>query len=548
MKGIGTIFTLWACCWASLATDLCGGADVKICLTSSARFTVNAPTLFPGTRFVFTVPGVGLSNSGEVAGAPTEAYRLEPNGQVTDNQGGLWTAVQVLDQDQRGATAVSFRLEDGNLQSPTIDVQDMVVCQLVGDGPADVSLNVLLLANFGGQTKTLINRKMEDLESSFQACSENSGPVPFGDEAWNLAIHNPHNEEVMLSYGANVRKLKANERVILGREALPLSTVSSSLPLTMVAVSNEEDLNLVSLTTDNGDRWFIPHLARTGAWENQFIFSASKSTVLNWNLYNRSYITRHQAGFNQLKTTVEDSDPASWAEIQSNEPLNGFFQFSRSNGQGGAWIRADKRPEARTLYIPHVSTAVSGFWTGLSLANPNDVPAQVVVTPYGRDGAEMPTINLFVEAGANLIGLIGEQGVIPVTQASWFKVESDMPISGLALVGSEQAPWFSGYLLPEYPGDNLSFPFINTGENAWTGLALVNVSNATQTGPLTFYDAHGAVVSVINLALEPGLKFLQMAPQSAAYAAFQGSGVIGFCLVGETASGKIGGYLGSPFN
>jgi hypothetical protein len=513
--------------------------------------------MLPGTAILLLIPGMEAQSSQVVEGTPEETYRFELQGTVHDGQGGIWEVVG-LSEDDRGYTAISYVLTEGALADPAnVLVEGFGICQRIADGPAEVTIAVspwITTTGFKtGKQSFVMNHKTGDI---FENCHIYDGNLPAYEQDYRVFITNPHQDPASLTVNGETQTLEPGARVAFNGNSngSPL-TFSSSAILPVVFYSDSEDLNLVSLDSRDHRNWMIPHLARdTASWENRWIFANDKPMTLFWKQGEASFNEDYASGIHALDVAPQQSGDPAWAQAIGTGPNNGFFQFSRADGKtGGAWVGAQRVPgdgnvDTTELYLPHVAADTASFWTGYSLANANEVDAEVTMWALDTDGivgAETFTI----PAGANEIGVVGVDRLVGLQGISWIKIQSDQPIAGVELIGAvgTEDPNFSGFLLPTETADRLAFPAVRTDEGLWTGLALINPTDMMHQGTLTWYDGSGNVVSQEQSDLQAGEKRLWQAPAGAEHVCWSGEGVIGFALVGQLDGSKIGGYLGLPF-
>ena len=539
-------------CLGAKAETLCGPADHQVCLQNSFTLELDGlNALHPGSAFVISVPGVSADPGLVASGTPTAAYRISQTGSIDDDQGGIWSPPTVLAVDRNGVTSLAFVLQETSLVSPVaIHIKNIEVCQLISDGPADVTLKVQLFVNFNKTTSSVIPELSFKAVEDFDPCPESAGNLPLLKSDFAAVLANPHDEPVMLTIDQKVFHLGAHRQMTLnGSFSTVPNSFTSSKPLPMVLKSEQGDLNLVSLPTQNHSDWFLPHLGRDEkVWRNRWIFAADARGILDWKQDGNFYQASYRPGVNQVDITAAPDHKSTWALLETNGAFNGFFEFSLLKSEGGAWVngvRLDGPTVGHTrLVLPHVAKDHNSFWTGFSLANPNGDSAKVTMTAIGENLETLSTESFEIPADQNEIGLVGIGRFRNLEGISWIAIDSDLPLAGLELIGDNARQNFSGFLLPHLEAAPLSFPLLLVDGNYWSGIGMVNTADSDVAGVFSFYSRDGVLVGERPLTLRPFEKSVFLVPAGAALGIYRGDPLIGFCLIGQNGGGKMGGYLG----
>ncbi len=538
------------------AQDLCGSADQVVCLQNTVHLAVNGVSaILEGTVVVLLVPGVEIDGGGTVAGAATVPYRLADEGSLDDHQGGSWTRV-ALAEDARGITALGFAFESTAITAPiTLSVRDFKVCQRIGDGPGEVQLGLELLLVGGKQGERLVMEKRR--LTDFESCAATAGNVPLGSGGAKAILANVHEVPVAVYLENTTTTLDPGQQMTLV-QATTLSpyAIASSLPLPMVLSAEAEDIDLVGLSSANHTNYIVPHLARDAqSWSNRFVFANGQATTLQWKQGGTAQNFSYGVGAHELTIEYPSPPERDWAYVAASRPINGFSQFARRDGNlGAAWIEplrtdANGAVTATSLYLPHVAADRASFWTGYSLANTHGQAIQVTMDGFDADGQLVAAETFEIAAYANEVGTVGESRLVGHDEVAWVRFRADQGIGGLELVGGRHAdqPYLAGFLLPDAAQEHLAFPLLRTAAGFWSGLALLNPANTSTVGTIRWKNAAGTVLASEQISFAARQKRVWVAPAGSTQAVVDGGGLLGFVLVGEQDSDRLGAYVGMPY-
>lgn len=536
------------------AQDLCGQLDARVCLQSNVSFTISGFGLMqPGSALVLRIPGMVVNGSDSVSGTPEKNYRLENTGTLTDGQGGVW-ASETWSEDDLGFTTVAWVLTAGDVVEPAVlQIADFQVCQRVSDEPTEVTLAFSLVIAGGkrGDVVSLPAKRMD----AFQACSENQGNLPVLNASFQAYVANVHEHSVLVTGPGFSQELAPGEQLMLDQaSAASPHQFTSSSPLPVAFFSDDGDIDLVGLPSANHATYVVPHMAQdTNSWQNSFVFASNESMTLDWLHGGEAQRESFGAGAHQMLINENLEADRNWAFVLANRGINGFFEFSRKDGNdGSAWVapvrtEIDGQVPAQTLYLPHVPADTLSFWTGYSLANTQSDALEVTMEGINSSGQVAHAETFQMSGGSNEVGIIGANRLAGVADIQWIRITANGPLTGLQLVGGLGTNTsISGFLLPHEALDALSFPLLKTVDDFWSGVAVLNTSNRAVSGNFRYYNASGAVIEQGTYSLAAMEKKIWVAPENATHAVFSGRDLVGFCLVGELTSARLGGYLGMP--
>lgn len=535
------------------AQNLCGGAYARVCLENSTGFTINGLTLLPGTSIVFSVPGIEINGSDSIEGDPSRPYRLELNGNVTDDRGGVWTEAQSLGVDDRGNTAIRYQLQEGFLADPvTVLVSNVRVCQRVIDGPGDVDIAITIFgANKRAMSYTL-TLNPDKMEPVFDPCADNTSAMPVPSETLELHVSNPYDEAAALTLNGETSLLEPGQKVVLNlNDPSELQTLSGSMELPITAFSESGDLFAVSLRGAQSQSWLLPHLARdTNSWRNRWIFAQDQQASVSYREADNVSSMVYDRGVHEQIMSKDAQAQSSWTRVNGNVPINGFLAFDRNDGDGGAWVAGvpgNREGGPTTLYLPHITRDRASFWTGYSLANESSTTtASGTMRAFNASGELLGEEGFTIEPGANEVGIIGSARFIGMDDVAWLEIESDNTLAGLELIGSVGVGNLSGFLLPSAPANNLAFPLLRNDGQLFSALALVNTGDTAQDAEIQWTDAQGNIVDTQLVNLNARGQWTGIAPSGATQAQVTGQDLVGFCLIGH-GDGRTAGYLGKEY-
>ena len=534
--------------------QLCGQSQAKVCLQNSTAFQFQSSVaMVAGSAVVIKLPGIESTAVLQGEGSPTVSYRMETAGSVNDDQGGSWSSPQLVLGEQDAAWSLAFVLEAGHLVNPIIRLNDIRVCQRVVDGAVGVVLDIQVWLVHAKGKKAESALKLQKTGDAFETCQAYTGHAPvFGRDA-DLWVSNPHAEPASLEINNVILSMEPNSQVSLKSlfEDGP-HRVRSNVPLPMVVVDESRELNLIGVNSKDNTDYIIAHLARdTGNWTNEWVMATGEGTLLEWAQGNDTHSTVLERGLHRLPLDVSKDNASGWARLNGSRAINGYFEFSRVDGSGSAGVNALRLSEhpsygEHQLVLPHVAADRANFWTGFSIANPNQTRAQVSLYAYGSDGLLLQREDLSIEPQANSLGLIGQTHMLGVAGISWIRIDSNQPIAGLELIGRHGSRGaLAGFLLPSEKSERLVFPLLKADSQWWSGLSVLNHSQETNPVEMRYYSSTGTLIQQQTMSLAPGQKALFLAPPGSEHARVDGgAGLVGFCLVGDYAQQKMGGYLG----
>ena len=181
------------------------------------------------------------------------------------------------------------------------------------------------------------------------------------------------------------------------------------------------------------------------------------------------------------------------AVIQNADGVVGLELFSSGKRLSGILLKNDT---TKNMYYPHIASGKK-WWTGIVAYNPSASNCKLTINPYKTDGTALVSQEVELNAYEKYIGTITTLKL--PTDAAWFAIKAEKPITGFELFGTSD-----GNLLAGYTGVNISSKegvFAKIEKNGWTGIAFVNIESGLATVNLTAYDNSGKVIDTKSISL-----------------------------------------------
>jgi hypothetical protein len=131
-------------------------------------------------------------------------------------------------------------------------------------------------------------------------------------------------------------------------------------------------------------------------------------------------------------------------EISGNYPISGYYTFSPSQGGDDASCPLlDENAFKSELVMPHHAGGDGRWWTGVGICNPNQIPVQILITPYDRNGEEMEELSETIQlsAGAYDVFNVGMKYGNDAFDIAYMKMTAvdpdDLVIGGFYLYGNQ---------------------------------------------------------------------------------------------------------------
>jgi hypothetical protein len=250
----------------------------------------------------------------------------------------------------------------------------------------------------------------------------------------------------------------------------------------------------------NTDEIYIPHIASNNLWWTGLALLNTTDAQKNLIITFSNGITKqiNMAPGEHTSFTIKflfggvSQPDIQSAVISGGSGVIGLELFSKGSTLSGVLLKDDS---AETLYFPHVASNAS-WWTGIVAYNPG-ANATMTVTPYSIDGSALNPIGVGIPAGEKYIGSAKNLSLPEGT--AWFKIDSDQPLNGFELFGSNNGNILAGYSVVNINRQEGVFPKLDT--DGWTGIAFVNTTDSKANITLSIYDNDGYKISEKSVAL-----------------------------------------------
>ncbi len=284
------------------------------------------------------------------------------------------------------------------------------------------------------------------------------------------------------------------------------------------AVKTENGLMTASIIPAYSGSLYIPHIAEeTDYWDTEtFVYdlnpgglklklngNESSTTVSNFcNLINMEDYIGDNITESKMWGTVETSSNNPF--VSSPRSIIGFEMFVH-NGTDGAGVELESEGHT-TLFIPHIPEETSIFWTGFAIVNTENSDANLKVDFYSSGGEKIGTETLVIPAKSKLKGLMSDLFPSENGLAEWGIIHSDRKLIGVEIYGTNDAG-ICGYSLPSLAQPQGILPFVITGENNWSGIAITNPGNQSVNVSIQLISKSGEIKASKTETIQPMSRF-----------------------------------------
>ena len=199
-----------------------------------------------------------------------------------------------------------------------------------------------------------------------------------------------------------------------------------------------------------------------------------------------------------------------WIMIESTEKIKGFATISQSSvisHQSSVYQLPAIASGANTLYFPLVMSD-EAWQTHLSILNPNDEEAPLVLTPYDKDGYPLAEYSSVGSLKGKVLSIkyVQEYFVDSLPPGTaWIKLESDSKIIGVETISTMDN--HNIYMLPAavngYSTLNFQLPVMAVGED----YAQRRTSNVEHQQSNVERQTSNGYLILLNLSLQQGATF-----------------------------------------
>lgn len=265
---------------------------------------------------------------------------------------------------------------------------------------------------------------------------------------------------------------------------------------------------------------FFPHFARTDGWQTSFgLINLGDQTE---EISRRSY---DQEGELMASDTIQlapgqrvendtsyigilksEARSMSASTVSSRDCLIGYIKFLNPSfaSEGRALVPLAVEGDTE-LVVPHIASG-GYWWTGIAVMNTGDDDSIVTFSAYDMEGNQIGVAEHLMKAKQNLVHEASNifPGLLAGDIASMRIVsQNSQPLSGFLVYGSTDGlqlagiPIRSAVLSPAY------LSHLACIEPWWTGIGLMNVSDAPADISFSLFNGDGDFLSVQTHSLNP---------------------------------------------
>ncbi len=280
--------------------------------------------------------------------------------------------------------------------------------------------------------------------------------------------------------------------------------------------------------TDYSNFLNISHI--TAGYRDLFFNGFSVLTLTDANLnwedkfgeIDLSQLKRDNTKIFELGDLYEDDAPGEipYGKISGGEngKLKGFESFGRwDESKTFSFIPISTFTNTR-LVFPHIAYVNKYYWTGLVVSNPGDLENRITIRFMTEDGEVLQTQHTKIPPKDRLVFLFAEDSTsypqlpedIP-DGVSWVDVIGEKPLTGFELFGGNdlsEADYMEGVRATADTVQDGVIPYIEEGENLWTGVALINTLSLPISVELKLLSENGDIISTTTFNLNPYQKLV----------------------------------------
>ena len=258
----------------------------------------------------------------------------------------------------------------------------------------------------------------------------------------------------------------------------------------------------------SNDNIFVSHIASDSVWWTGVSLlnttPSGKRVTLTFNDGQTKTVTlagnQHRAFSIASLFDAERQPGLNSAEISETSGIVGLQLFGGGNQLSGILLKDDT---TTAIYYPHL-VSDDTWWTGIVAYNPHLTTSNLTITPYSADGNVLATQTFALGPHEKYLGTLSSLSL--PDESAWFKVESNVGVTGFELFGTIDGNLLAGYTGVGIASRNAIFPKLE--ENGWTGIAFANISPEPANINLTFYNDAGVAVANGTLQVDGYSKVL----------------------------------------
>ncbi len=214
--------------------------------------------------------------------------------------------------------------------------------------------------------------------------------------------------------------------------------------------------------------------------------------------YSMNYIEWYRDFYGQQNIQPEKN----WLTLKSDKDSLAAYQFFvRKDIKQLAALNLEISP-TQTLYFPHIDVSGNYWWTGIVFENTLNSNEEISVYAYDSEGNLLDTFSIEMQPYEKTVCLVqnlwtNNDRQFPENTA-WIKLSSQSEcLIGYQLFGTlpeEGARLLSGINAITSPSKKILFPHIQSDNDFWTGIAIINTSEYPSNITLYAYDNEGNLI------------------------------------------------------
>ncbi len=312
------------------------------------------------------------------------------------------------------------------------------------------------------------------------------------------------------------------------------------------------------------DTVYVPHIApETDYWESYCAITncTSNQTIVSIDIHegediqidspNKKFSMNYLEWYRDFYNENDIQPEKNWVTVKSNSQNLAAYQFfKRKDVNQVAALGLDIQP-SNTLYFPHIHVEGNYWWTGIVFENTSDSNQEITIYSYDTEGNLLDSFTIEMSPFEKIVCLaqnlwIDNEREFPENTA-WIKISSQLEcLIGYQLFGTlpeKGARLLSGINAITTPTQKTLFPHIQSGEDFWTGIAIINASQSQSNITLKAYDSEGNLLEEANFTnINPNEKkvflvkdiFTQGTTENTAYIIAESDGLMcGFEISGN---------------
>ncbi len=259
---------------------------------------------------------------------------------------------------------------------------------------------------------------------------------------------------------------------------------------------------------------YISHIASDSKWITGIALvntnTSSKTLTIEFDNGQTKNITLSPGEHKQFTVRTlfggEAQDDIYSGTIKDATGIIGLELFSSTASSGNHFLSGIilKENTTTTIYYPHVLD--DPVWdSGIVAYNPSISSCTLTITPYEADGTALSPQTISLAMHEKHIGT--PEGLSLPSGAAWLHIGASTPITGFELFSTKDGNRLGGYTGVDISSRNGVFAKIDA---EGTGIAFVNIENASASVTLAAYNDAGNLIATHTLNLNAHEKIVNV--------------------------------------